>query len=406
MEQMIGYRIPPEVGKDALPAYPAVATPWNKLLSFHDAYHYALRHNASVAAAFMQVLRIVIPDYDTRARSLCEVNYGIYNGIFSAPAIREYVKERMCVHPFIKGNMTGVLTGDQGDEGLCMAGRVNDYGPFRFEKELDTCPWDIVGSEYCRCTTYFFQACSEAYGEPQMEYHMVEAKGCGDLHCRVVGENREKYPLPPKKAVHETFGPIATADQIKFTPQEKCVTEPQHFRPECGFKYRNGLCAEWTAAELHTRATTMPLGSNNVIPVLIALEPDKAKTENVIKCVFEAAGKMAFSEFAAIKGIRDWLGVPGDVKDGRVLGGLIEVVLQSILCEYTVQTFNEDEVVLDINLTKFERGYPLLTTAYLSMWLGMSKTLVGSQWSVWRETEGIPQETLRLKIGKKIDKYC
>jgi hypothetical protein len=40
------------------------------------------------------------------------------------------------------------------------------------------------------------------------------------------------------------------------------------------------------------------------------------------------------------------------------------------------------------------------------MWYGMSKTLIGSQWALWRETENIPEEKLRLKIAKKIDKYC
>jgi hypothetical protein len=239
-----------------------------------------------------------------------------------------------------------------------------------------------------------------------MEFNMVEAKGCGDLHCRVIGENREKYPMPPRKESYETFGPIATADQIKFTPEAKCLKEPQHFRPECGGKYRNGFCAEWTAAEMYSQSVGYPLGSADVIAVLNAKEPDKEKVENVTKCVFEAAGKMAFSEFAAIKGVRDWLGVPGDLNDGRVLGGLIEVVLQATLIGYTIQAFDEKEVVLDIDLNGLERGRPLLMTAYLSMWYGMTKTLIGAQWSLWRETEGVPESTLRIKIAKKIDKWC
>jgi hypothetical protein len=302
--------------------------------------------------------------------------------------------------------MVGVLSGDQGDESLHMQGRVNDYGNFRFEKELDACPWDIVGSEYCRCTTYFFEACSAGYGEPSMEFNMVEARGCGDLHCRCVGENREKYPLPPRVDSHETFGPIATMDDIKQTPEEKMFAEPEHFREECGYHYRNGFNAEWTATEQHIQGVSKPLGINNVIPVLEAFEPDTAKLENIITCVFEASGKMAFSEFAAIKGVREWLGVPGEINDGRALGGLIEVVLQSILADYTVEAFNKEEVVLDINLHSFERGLPLMTLAYLALWNGMVKTMVSSQWFVWRETEGIDQKTLRLKIGKRIDKYC
>jgi len=406
MSKKIDARIPKEVGSGALPDHPAVMTPWNKLISFHDAYHYAMRHHASVAAAYMQVLRIIVPDYDTRAAALSEINGELYHQNTSSPEYVEYFRDRYCVHPFVKGFQVGALSGDQGDEMLMMAGRVNDYGTYRFEKELDTCPWDIVGSEYCRCTTFFFEANSKAHGDPPMEYHMVEAKGCGDLHCRIVAENRDKYPMPPKKAVHETFGPIATADQIKVTPEEECFKEPQHFRPECDFKYRDGFCGEWTAAEQFKMSAGYPLGSNNVIPVLFALEPDTKKIEHVTKCVFEAAGKMAFSEFTAIKGLRDWLGVPGEVNDGRVLGGLIEVVLQATLCPYTVVAFNKDEVVLDLSRAGFERHMPPLTTAYVSMWYGMCKTLVNAQWSLWNETEEVPEDVFRIKIAKKIDKHC
>ncbi len=406
MSEYVDSRIPREVGSGALPDHPAIKTPWEKLISFHDAYQYALRHNASVAATFMQVLRIIIPDYATRTKALNDINHEILLSLFSIDEYRNMVKERLDIHPFMKGSMCGVLSGDQGDELLWMAGRVNDYGTYRFEKELDSCPWDIVGSEYCRCTTYFFQACSEAYGEPTMEFNMVEAKGCGDLHCRVIGENREKYPMPKKEENFETFGPIATVDQIKFTPEEKMFKRPQQLRPECDFKYRNGLCAEYTAAEGYEFAAPMPLGSDNIIPVLEAMEPDKVKTENVTNCVFEAAGKMAFSEFAAIKGIRDWLGVPGEVNDCRVMGGLIEVVLQAILCEYTVKAFDDKEVVLDVDLQGLERNFPLLTTAYISMWNGMCKTLISSRWFLWRETDEVPENIIRLKIGNKIDKYC
>jgi hypothetical protein len=204
---------------------------------------------------------------------------------------------------------------------------------------------------------------------------------------------------------------VATADQIKFTPEELCYKEPQHFRPESDGMYRSGFCAEWTAAEQYQQSVTQSLGSNDVVAVLDAYEPDKEKVEHVTRCVFEAAGKMAFSEFAAIKGIRDWLGVPGDLNDGRVLGGLIEVELQAMTVDYTVAAFNEKEVVIDINKAALERGglgydMALISTAYVAMWYGMAKTLINAQWSLWRETDGVPEDTLRIKIAKKIDKWC
>ncbi len=403
-------RRPSGLESGLLADHPAVKTPWEKLISFHDAHHYACRHIASVAATFMQVLRIIIPDYHERTKAFVDINTQRLRSVFQIPEVQQMHKERQNVPPFVKGTMIGVLAGDQGDESMLMTGRVNDYGSYRFEKELDTCPWDIVGSEFCRATTSYFEAISNTFGEPSMEFNMVEAKGCGDLHCRVIGENREKYPMSPRKECYETFGPIATADQIKFTPEEKCYKEPQQYRPEGGGKYRNGYCAEWTAAELYSHSMMTHLGSNDVIATLEAMEPDKEKVQNVTKCVFEAAGKMAFSEFAAIKGVRDWLGVPGDVNDGRVLGGLIEVVLQATLIDYAIAAFDEKEVVLDIDKSTLERGIgcdmSLITTAYLSMWYGMSKTLIGTQWSLWRETEGVPENTVRIKIAKRVDKYC
>lgn len=131
---------------------------------------------------------------------------------------------------------TGALPGDQGDDALLICGRLQDFGTYRCEKELDECPWDICGSELCRATTMSLQTVAEAYNEihrkgPTMEYCMVEAKGCGDRHCRIMAESREKYPMTEYE-IWESFGPVATADQIKFTPDEECVKEPMAFREE------------------------------------------------------------------------------------------------------------------------------------------------------------------------------
>jgi hypothetical protein len=410
MTQIKASRLPIDAQRGVLPEHPAVKTPWEKLVSFHDAQHYACRHIAAVASSFMQVLRIVMPDYETRATTMIEVNAPRLRDLYLIPGMHEMHTERHNIPPFVKGTMIGALAGDEGDEANLMTGRVVDYDTYRFEKELDTCPWDIVGSELCRTTVAYFGELANTFGEPHMEFNMVEAKGCGDRHCRIVAENRGKFPMPPRTATFETFGPIATADQIKVTPEAQCYTEPQQFRPESGGVYRSAYCAEWTAAEQYEVAMAQSLGSNDIISVLEARVPDKAMTEHVTKCVFEAAGKMAFAEFAAIKGVRDWLGVPADVNDGRVLGGLIEVVLQSTLVDYTIVSFNAKEVVLDINRDLLERGglgyeMSLLTTAYASLWHGMAKTLVGTEWSLWRDADGVHDGSVRIRIAKRIDKY-
>lgn len=403
-------RRPKEVGLGALPDHPAVKTPWEKLVSFYDAYHYACRHNAAIAAGFMEAMRIIIPDYETRCKRLCEASHRNIQRIFKSPYGKIHADNHN-IHPFMKGGYLASLFGDSGDERLLMCGRVNDFGTYRCEKELDTCDWDILGSEVCRVSTYVLQGIGECYeGGPSMEYSMVEAKGCGDLRCRIVAESREKYPMP-ERACWDNFGPIATADQIKLTPEENMFSEPEQLRSECGYKYRNGLCAENDAATLYktggaTNTTGIDYANALLDEMVAAKEITQDEIDHILSCVFDYAGKMMFADFFAAKGLRDWLGTPGDVKDGRLLGGYIEVILQIILTDYTVQAFNKDEVIFDINQAALERRYPRLTTAYLAIWYGMSKTLIGSQWSLWRETEDVPEGILRIKIAKKIDKFC
>lgn len=389
--------------------YPAVKTSWDKLITMHDAHHYALRHNAGMAIGFMQVLRILIPDYEKRTEALINFDRAIYYDNMANSEFMEGFKEGFNVHPFLRGSMIAGLLGDFGDESLLMCGRIHDYGPYRVEKELYTCPYDIVGSEYCRTTADGFEklgdACADIIGGPKMEFNMIEALGCGDESCRVVCENREKYPMPPKERIIDTFGPIATADQITLTREEDRYEEPMYYRPESGGMYRNALNAEYTAEMMFNAGAPNPLVTMNVIPVLYTLE-DQDQVNNVVKCVFEGCGKMEFLEFAAIEAIRDMLGVPADVKDGRVLGGLIKFQLECIRCDFEEQVFNEEEVIIDIDRVGLERMMPLLSDAYVSYWFGMSKTLVSARWACWEEKEGVPKDKLRIKIAKKVDKYC
>lgn len=421
MDKVIDDRIPREVGLEALPDYPAVKTPWAKLISFHDAYHYACRHHAVLGAVFQEVLRILVPDYEERCDFMCKVDVGVKNYVFDkmevAPGYkyRDMHLENHFMHPFFTGTennggfRAGVF-GDNGDERLLMQGRVNDFGTYRVEKELDACPWDIMGSEICRVSTASLEEIGRCCGD-NCEFNMVEARGCGDLHCRVVCENRDKYPMPAREKIWENFGPIATADQIKYTPEEEMYTEPQHMRGEGGYKYRSGTCMEKTSTEYYADgAVTYALGSDYVINPLGQLVKSGKFTQeyvdNVITCCFEGAGKAMFAEQFAIYGLHDWLGVPRGENDGRVLGGYIEVLLQSVLCPYEVVAFNRDEVVYDINRKAFGRGLAMMTTAYSALWYGMAKTLVGPAWSVWEDTEEVDEDIFRIHIAQKIDKFC
>lgn len=423
MSHKIDDRLPKEVGVGALPVYPGVQTPWNKLISYRDAYHYACRHHAGIGAVYQNVLRIMIPDYEERVDFMCKVDVGNKNYIFNklevAPGFlfRDFHADNHFLHPFFsgtegQGGFRASAFGDSGDERLMMQGRVNDFGTYRAEKELDACPWDIMGSEICRVSTASLEEIGRAYG-PDCEYNMVEARGCGDLHCRVICENRNKYPMPPREKVWDNFGPIATGDQIKFTPREKMFAEPQHLRGECDYKYRNGMCQEITSTEEYVGgAVDYPLGVDYCVnPINVLIQQGaftQEQVDNIVTCCFESAGKYMFLDWFAIKGVRDWLGVPANVNDGRVLGGYIEVLLQIIRCPYEIVAFNENEVIYDIDRKYFNRKQRGgLTTAYTALWYGMVKTLVSPEWSLWEETEGIDTEkTYRIKVAMKIDKFC
>ncbi|MFZ7121388.1 MAG: hypothetical protein ACOWWH_10605 [Eubacteriaceae bacterium] len=412
MNKKIDKRLPRETGKDVMPEHAAIKTPWEKLVSYHDAAHYANRYNAVISAAMLQALRILVPDYVERVKAMCKNAYDRVKTPFLTP-YGEMMKDDLNTHPFFRGNFVGAQVGDFGDECLLMCGRVNDFGTYRVEKELDTCPWDILGSEMGRATTQSLLGSADGLATwlpsgPKLDYHMVEAKCCGDLHCRVVAESRDKFPMPPHEQ-WECYGPIATDDQIKFTPEEDCMKEPMVFQEDCNYKYVNGTCMESDSKSLYPM-TYQSNGTCYITPTINDLindgTVDEKFADHVIKCVCEAAGKAAFGEFYSKEGLRSWLGVPRDIDDGRVMGAHIEMYLQSMIADYTVEAFNADEVIYVIDRTNLSFAGPRYIDALISTWYGMTKTLVNAQWALWEEAGETSEDQLRIKIAKKVDKLC
>jgi hypothetical protein len=413
MSKKIDERIPNTVGKGVLPDYPAIATPWGRLISYYEAAQHSQRNIAVYSANLMQVYRILIPDYEERSEILCANSYKRMLQAFSSPIGKIVGIDTNNVHPFMRGNFPGCLNGDSGDEALLMCGRVNDFGTYRVEKELDTCPWDIIGTELCRATTTSLQGVCDGEATlkkegPNVELHMIESRGAGDLHCRIVGENREKFPMPAHKQ-WESFGPIATADMIKYTPEEEMLKDSQFFREECNYRFNNGTCAEFDAGTWF-RPNGSSGGAGYLFPVFEELIQSGRITEEdldrTIHCVFEGAGKTAFGGFYAVEGVRNWLGVPAEMKDGRVMGGFLEVYLACQGVPVEAEAFNSEEVVLRINRGALEQRMPKQSAAYLSFWYGMTKTLVSALWSLWEEAGPDAADILRVKIAKKIDKFC
>lgn len=415
MSKKIDERLPREVGEKALPQHAAVKSPWEKLVSYHDAAHYCQRYTAVVSAAVMQAYRILVPDYEERSKAICKNAYNRLYYIFHIPGVAEMKEKELNVHPFFRGNFAGSLTGDSGDEELLMCGRVNDFGTYRAEKELDHCYWDIVGSELCRATTQSLQATADSAAElrrkgPALEYHMVEAKGCGDRHCRIVAESREKYPMPPHEQ-WECFGPVATADQIKYTKEEDTVTESMMFREECNYRFSNGTNKESDSNSAYPMVT-MSNGASYILPTLDDLIREGRLTDEqvdyVLHCVCEAAGKATFLDDFSKEGLRQWMGVPHSISadDGRLAGGYIEMFLQCMRIPYDIEAFNKDECVYIIERAALANNMPKMVNAYLWFWYGMTKSLVNAQWSLWEESGDTAPDKLRIKIAKKVDKFC
>lgn len=411
MSRKIDQRLPQNSGEGSgLKQYYAIKTPWEKLISFQEAMHYVNRFEEVLSTAVMQAYRILIPDYEERAKLMCEDSYNRLYIISQMYGVNGDYKLNM--HPFMCGQFVGALIGDEGDDALLMCGRCQDFGTYRAEKELDECPWDIVGTELCRATTMSLQGGANASAErrrkgPAMEYSMVEAKGAGDRHCRIVAESREKYPMPEHE-LWESFGPIATADQIKYTEEEECVKESMVFREECDYKFINGTCCvdESGSANMVTLSTSASLYLLPAIEEGIRREIfTREFAYHVVHMVCEASGKAAFGERYAIKAAREYLGVPQEIgEDGRILGGIIELDLQALNVEYEIEAFNKNEVIYVINRSGLEiTGAKMLPECHLWYWSGAAKTMINAEWKLWEENS--PEGKMRIKIAKKIDKF-
>ena len=416
MSKKIDPRLPKGNGLSMYDGYAAVKTPWDKLINYHDAMQFVNRYKAVVGAAATQALRILIPDYTERARLLAQVAYDDKMVLFGGGMAKSFDSD-LNVHPFHCGQFTGSLMGDSGDDGLLMCGRVNDFGTYRVEKELDTCPWDICGSEVCRATTQGLQAIAECFADlhrngPTMDYLMVEAKGCGDRHCRIVAESREKYPAPEHER-WDCFGPAVSQDLIRFTEEEDCVSEPMVFREDAGYTFSNGLCNENDDSQVYTVTAFSDAANDHIFPTINAAVDrgmfTREYADHVVHCVMEAAGKAYFGDLSTKDAIRQFLGVPRSIgdDDGRIMGGFIEVFLQAMLTSYEIESFNKDEVIYLIDRYSFVAANASWHKAVIPFWYGGTKTLVNAQWSLWEETlEDTSEDMIRIKIAKKIDKFC
>ena len=80
MSKKVDPRIPKEVGTGLYP----VKSPWDKMLSYHDAAHYVQRYTNVVSAAIMQAFRVLVPDYKERSQAMCINAYNRLSYVYQA----------------------------------------------------------------------------------------------------------------------------------------------------------------------------------------------------------------------------------------------------------------------------------------------------------------------------------
>jgi hypothetical protein len=82
------------------------------------------------------------------------------------------------------------------------------------------------------------------------------------------------------------------------------------------------------------------------------------------------------------------------------------VVLQCLTVPYEIEAFNKEEVIYVIDRAKLQRRMPRIINAYLAYWGGQTRTLVSALWFLWEEPGDAGEDKLRIRIAKKIDKFC
>ncbi len=393
---------------DKLSEKKCVETVWGKLLSEKESYNYAIRQIAAFCANLFQVMRILEPDFNKRTEAICEISYLMNTSVSGDEYMGEFYNEWNIPEFCEKSSWLGAIFGDSGDEYQTMAGRVIQFTRDRDEKELDTCPWDIVGAELCNMTTAMFTAnfdLASATGENEVALNMCEARGCGDRHCRVVAERRDKYNLPKQGWMDHMNQPV---EPVHDTPRERGVREGQILRSG---QYSNAFGEEKTFEQCYRWC--MELGWVWCVIFPITAIRDMAESEEefarIFKIVFSTAGKNLFMEPCAVEGMRSFLGVPHEIdsNDPRLMGGYIKAILDTQFVENELTCFTKDEIRIKVKEEDFNARFAMAPTeelaiGYETLWHNAVKTMVSPEWSCW--FEGKDEEEMTIVVGRKIDK--
>ncbi|MBQ9042758.1 MAG: hypothetical protein IJ111_08080, partial [Eggerthellaceae bacterium] len=301
-----------------------VETAFGKIIPEKEAYSYCLRNIAGFSANIFQVMRILNDDWEDRTSQICEIAnmmncsacsgseeelFDYLNAFYDEWNIPELVKRSAWI---------GAIWGDYGDEAEDMAGRVIQFTENRVEKELDSCPWDIVGSEMCNMTTAMFTAnfdiaAGGEHGEitNDVALNMCEARGCGNPHCRVVAERLDAFGLETQDWLDHRR---QAAQPVHDTPPERRVKHAQGLR---NGQYTNAFGEENSLEWQYNWVAQMGWVWSISFPLIAIrdMADDDDEFERILKIVFATAGKNSFIDPFAREGLRNWLDIPREIGD-------------------------------------------------------------------------------------------
>ena len=394
-----------------------VETAFGKIIPEKEAYSYCLRTIAAFSANLFQAMRVVNDDWEDRTAKITEIAnmmncaacagspdelFDYLNAFYDEWNIPELVDRQAWI---------GAIWGDYGDEAEDMAGRVIQFTKDRVEKELDTCPWDIVGSEMCNMTTGMFTANFDIASGGQhgaitndVALNMCEARGCGNPHCRVVAERLDKFG-------GEHQGWLDHRNQctqpVHDTPPERRVRHAQGLR---NGQYTQNFGEETSLEKAYHWVAQVGWVWSIQFPMMAIkdMAPDEDEFLRVFRIVFATAGKNQFIDPFAKEGLRSFLGVPHemDENDGRLLGGYIRYMLDVQQVPYEMVRWTKDETWIKVKSEDFTARYEMapldeLVDAYEAQWNGAAKTLVSPEWSCVIEDRD--EEDMYIKVIRKED---
>lgn len=357
--------------KQRVDLHRGVETAFGKVIPEKEAYSFCLRTIAAFSANIFQVMRILNDDWEDRTARICEtanmMNCAACSG--SEGQLQQYLNafyDEWNIPELVdREAWIGAIWGDYGDEAEDMAGRVIQFTRNRVEKELDSCPWDIVGSEMCNMTTAMFTANFDiaAGGEHgkitnDVALNMCEARGCGDPHCRVVAERLDAFDLDHQGWLDHRGESVAP---VHDTPPERRVKHAQGLRngqytqtfgEEHSFEWQYN----WVAQMGWVWSISFPLIA------IRDMEKNDGDFDRVLPIVFSTAGKNHFVDPFAREGLRAWLDIPREVGDNdpRVMGAYIGAIMGCQLVPFEWEAFDSDGVTIKVSTDDFNGRSPWL----------------------------------------------